>query len=55
VEGYRGKAMIEIQHKGETKQFTPVEISSIVLIKMKETAETYLGREVLNYRPSFFY
>jgi heat shock protein 1/8 len=48
VEGYRGKAMIEIQHKGETKHFTPEEISSIVLIKMKETAETYLSREVLN-------
>jgi molecular chaperone DnaK (HSP70) len=46
VEGSRGTATIEIQHKGETKQFTPEEISSIVLIKMKETAEAYLGQEV---------
>ena len=46
VEGPAGKAMIEVQFKGETKQFQPEEISAMVLGKMKETAETFLGKEV---------
>lgn len=41
-----GKPYIEVQHKGETKQFKPEEISSMVLSKMRETAETYLGAPV---------
>ncbi|KAI0221095.1 Hsp70 chaperone [Massospora cicadina] len=40
------KPIIQIEYKGETKQFTPEEISSMVLIKMKETAEAYLGTTV---------
>ncbi|OAA67154.1 heat shock protein [Niveomyces insectorum RCEF 264] len=43
-----GKPVIEVEFKGETKQFTPEEISSMVLIKMRETAESYLGGTVNN-------
>ncbi|TLS25562.1 hypothetical protein PpBr36_07435 [Pyricularia pennisetigena] len=43
-----GKPVIEVEFKGETKQFTPEEISSMVLTKMRETAESYLGGTVNN-------
>ncbi|KAJ2007564.1 Hsp70 chaperone [Coemansia thaxteri] len=41
-----GKPSIQIEFKGETKTFTPEEISSMVLVKMKETAEAFLGSDV---------
>ena len=41
-----GKPKIEVNYKGETKTFFPEEISSMVLVKMKETAEAYLGKTV---------
>jgi len=41
-----GKPMISVKVKGETKQLMPEEVSSMVLTKMKETAEQYLGKEV---------
>jgi heat shock protein 5 len=31
---------------GEIKQFSPEEISAMILVRMKEIAENYLGREV---------
>ena len=37
------KPKLEVEYKSETKLFTPEEISSMVLLKMKETAEAYLG------------
>ena len=37
---------IEVEYKNETKQFLPEEISSMILIKMKEIAESYLGDAV---------
>merc|ERR1712193_281252 len=37
-----------VEFKGETKEFTPEEISSMVLTKMRETAESYLGGTVNN-------
>jgi len=40
------KPYIEVEYKGETKIFSPEEISSMVLIKMKEIAEAFLGTTV---------
>jgi len=42
------KPVIIVDYKGEKKTFTPEEISSMVLIKMKEIAEGYLGKEIKN-------
>ncbi|EGC48122.1 hsp70-like protein [Histoplasma capsulatum var. duboisii H88] len=43
-----GKPVIQVEFKGETKEFTPEEVSSMVLTKMRETAEAYLGGTVNN-------
>lgn len=42
------KIKIEAMYKNEKKEFTPEEISSMVLFKLKETAEAYLGETVKN-------
>ncbi|EJC99063.1 chaperone protein BipA [Fomitiporia mediterranea MF3/22] len=41
-----GKPLIHVHHKEEERKFTPEEISAMVLSKLKETAEAYLGEEV---------
>ena len=48
VSGTGGTPIIEVNYKGEQKQFKAEEISSMVLSKMKEIAEAYLGKEVKN-------
>jgi len=42
----QNKPKISVTFKNEQKEFTPEEISAMVLTKMKETAESYLGHEV---------
>jgi len=44
--GAGDKPMIIVNFQGEEKKFHPEEVSSIVLTKMKETAEAYLGTKV---------
>ena len=39
-----GKPKISVDYKGDKKTFFPEEISSMVLTKMKETAEAYIGK-----------
>ena len=41
-----GKPKIEVEYKNETKEFLPEEISAMVLGKMKDIAENYLGENV---------
>ncbi|XP_062002686.1 heat shock 70 kDa protein 4-like isoform X1 [Rosa rugosa] len=48
IEGPAEKPMIVVTHKGEEKQFAAEEISSMVLEKMREIAEAYLGSPVKN-------
>lgn len=40
------KPVIKVEYNGEEKGFSPEEVSAMVLTKMKEIAETYLGQEV---------
>uniref|UniRef100_A0A0B8RYL0 Heat shock 70 kDa protein-like protein n=1 Tax=Philothamnus irregularis TaxID=1899461 RepID=A0A0B8RYL0_9SAUR len=41
-----GKPKVQVEYKAEIKNFFPEEISSMVLTKMKEIAEAYLGCKV---------
>ncbi|XP_026424642.1 heat shock 70 kDa protein 18-like [Papaver somniferum] len=46
IPGLDNKPMIQVNYKGEDVKFSAEEISSMVLTKMKETAELYLGSTV---------
>lgn len=48
ISGPGDKPMIVVNYKGEQKEFAPEEISSMVLVKMKETAEAFLSRPIKN-------
>jgi len=48
IKGPSDKPRIEVDYMGTAKQFSPEEISSMVLTKMKETAEAFLGEKVKN-------
>ncbi|KAF8106114.1 hypothetical protein N665_0147s0068 [Sinapis alba] len=48
VSGPGDKPMIVVSYKNEEKRFSPEEISSMVLIKMREVAESFLGHPVQN-------
>ncbi|KDN43747.1 hypothetical protein RSAG8_05937, partial [Rhizoctonia solani AG-8 WAC10335] len=41
-----GKPMIQVKNKNKLKDFTPEKISTMVLKRVKETAEAYLGKKV---------
>ena len=41
-----GRPKIQVEYLGETKTFCAEEVSSMVLTKMRETAEAYLGKTV---------
>merc|ERR1711978_515370 len=46
ISGQGDKPMIVVNSQGEEKKFHPEEISSMILLYMKETAEAYLGTKV---------
>lgn len=48
VSGPNNIPKIQVSYKEEVKEFTPQEISSFILEKMKTTAEAYLGKDVKN-------
>ncbi|PKK60799.1 heat shock protein 70, partial [Rhizophagus irregularis] len=40
--------LMNVECKGKRKDFTPEEILSMILVKIKETAESFLGTQVKN-------
>ena len=41
-----GKPFIQVQYKGDTKDFRPEELSAMILVKMKQIAEGFLNETV---------
>lgn len=46
VVGQDNRPKVEVEYDGATKHFSPEEISAMILGKMKQTAEEYLGKKV---------
>ncbi|KAL9680120.1 hypothetical protein QQ045_017997 [Rhodiola kirilowii] len=46
--GPANKPMIVVDYKGDKRQFAPEEISSMILYKMRQIAEAYLGSTISN-------
>ena len=46
VEKEDGKPFIQVSYKDEMKEFRPEELSAMILVKMKETAEGFLNEKV---------
>uniref|UniRef100_A0A2R9AH05 Heat shock protein family A (Hsp70) member 8 n=1 Tax=Pan paniscus TaxID=9597 RepID=A0A2R9AH05_PANPA len=44
-----GRPKVQVEYKGETKSFYPEEVPSMVLTKIKEIAEAYLGNTATKY------
>ncbi len=44
VAGPSDKPLVEVDVGGTPRQFTPEEVSAMVLAKMKDVAEAYLGQ-----------
>lgn len=48
IGGSDDRPLVRVDYQGARRDFTPEEISSMVLVKMKQTAEAYLGHAVQN-------
>lgn len=55
IRGEANKPLIQVVYCGEEKIFSPEQISSMVLGKMKQIAENYLGKKVFKYNYIYIY
>ena len=43
-----GRPKFQVKYNGEHKKFSPEEVSAMLLTKIKENAEAYLGKPILD-------
>ena len=46
IDGGSSKPLLQVDYKSEKKTFSPEEISSMILVKMKEISEAFIGKPV---------